>query len=341
MTCIDGGNKGAGTNCGTNQVCDGNGMCVNCTAGGGCTTNPSICKNGTTACATGAMTCVDGGNKSAGTGCGTNLVCNGAGACVSCTSGGVCTGNPNMCKTGVYACTTGAMTCADGSNKPGGTSCGTNLVCDGNGNCGSCTPGQSCTNNPNPCYTGVTSCTTGAAVCLDNTLKPPGTNCGTNRVCNSTGTCVACTTGLSCTTNPGANSCKLGVTSCTSGAQVCIDGGTAPNSTSCSDGDDCSSGDTCVNGTCFGAKYSCYATACQSSSVCDGTGGCRTQNAPDGQSCGYPDDCPCCSCPANGTCSGGICHYKSCCSTQLCCCNAAQAQMSASGDTAAMIICPL
>ena len=47
------------------------------------------------------MTCVDGGNKSAGASCGTNMVCNGGRACVACTAGGPCTGNPSVCKNGV------------------------------------------------------------------------------------------------------------------------------------------------------------------------------------------------------------------------------------------------
>ena len=54
MTCVDGGNKAAGTTCGTNHGLQRRGTCVACTAGAACTTNPSICKNGTTSCATGA-----------------------------------------------------------------------------------------------------------------------------------------------------------------------------------------------------------------------------------------------------------------------------------------------
>jgi hypothetical protein len=71
--------------------------------------------------------------------------------------------------------------------------------------------------------------------------------------------------------------------------------------------------------------------------VCDGSGGCRVTNLPDGYGCGYPDDCPCCSCGSNGVCSGGICHYTSCCSKSICCCAAAAA---ANGEDAS-IICPL
>src|SRR5580765_1820146 len=179
------------------------------------------------------MMCADGASKTPGTSCGTNMVCNGSGACVACTAGGACTGNPNVCKNGVYSCATGAMTCSDGSNKMGGTSCGTNLVCDGNGNCGACTANQACSNNPRPCYTGITSCSTGTMVCNDNTPKAAGASCGTNMVCNSAGTCVSCTAGVSCTTNP--SQCLNGVTSCATGAQTCVDGGAKPNGTGCND----------------------------------------------------------------------------------------------------------
>src|SRR4029079_14916444 len=132
---------------------------------------------------------------------GTNMVCNTSGTCVSCTAGGTCTGNTNPCKNGVYSCSSGGMLCVDGSNKMGGITCGTNMVCYGNGNCGNCTANQSCTTNPNPCFTGITSCSTGASVCNNNTQKATGTSCGTNMVCNSAGNCVACTAGAACSTN--------------------------------------------------------------------------------------------------------------------------------------------
>jgi hypothetical protein len=226
------------------------------------------------------------------------------------------------------------MTCVDGSAKMGGVSCGTNMVCDGNGNCGNCTAGQSCPNPPNPCYTGVTSCTSGTMTCNNNTLKPPGSSCGTNMVCNSQGACIACTTGQSCTTNP--NTCAFGVISCTSGAPVCNDGQPKPDTTGCNDGVDCTYRDECKSGTCVGINYSCTPFQCESSSKCDGGGGCVTTNKPDGTTCGYPDDCTCCSCGSSGRCSAGICHYTSCCNTCICCSAAA---LSSDPDVAA-IICP-
>lgn len=300
QTCIDNGNKAAGTNCGTNMVCNGSGTCIACTAGDACGTNTSICKNGVHSCSTGAQTCVDGGNKAAGTGCGTNMVCDGAGACVACAAGGACTMNPTTCKNGVYSCATGMQACADGSNKAGGTTCGPNMVCDGNGNCGTCTASQTCANNPNPCYTGITSCSTGTMVCNNNTQKATGTTCGTNMVCNSAGTCVACTAGGSCTGNP--NQCKNGVISCMTGAQACVDGGNKADNTGCNDGAACTSNDVCRSGACSGTSYSCTATQCQSSSTCDGNGGCVIGNKPDNTGCNDGV-----ACTAGDVCKSGAC----------------------------------
>jgi hypothetical protein len=280
------------------------------------------------------MTCVDGANKSNGTGCGTNMVCNN-GACVACTAGGACTGNPSICKNGVYSCSTGMQTCADGSNKMGGTSCGTNMVCDGNGNCGLCTANQTCTGNPNPCYTGLTSCTTGTMVCNNNTPKAAGTPCGTNLVCNGSGTCVSCTAGLSCTTNP--SQCRNGVTSCSTGAQTCVDGGPKTDGTGCNDGNDCTYGEYCSAGVCTGGNGTiCYPTECQKTSRCDGSGGCITTNEANGTACSYAEDCFCCSCPGAPSCRDGICHAIGCCNTQFCCCLSG----AASGDEVPLVCDP-
>src|SRR5262249_25184808 len=67
--CVDTGNVPNGTMCGVAQVCN-NGACGDCMPGGACSSNPGICKIGMTSCATGTTTCIDGGNKAAGSGCG-------------------------------------------------------------------------------------------------------------------------------------------------------------------------------------------------------------------------------------------------------------------------------
>jgi len=147
--------------------------------------------------------------------------------------------------------------------------------------------------------------------------------------------CINCTAGLSCTTNP--SQCKVGITQCSTGVQTCVDSGNKPDQTGCNDGQDCTKNDVCKNGSCIGTSYTCFSTQCQSSARCDGAGGCIVSNLPDGTTCGYPDDCTCCSCGGNGRCSAGICHYTSCCSSPLCCCAAAQL----SGDDTALICNPV
>src|SRR6185369_7535504 len=221
LTCVDDANKAAGASCGTNLVCNGNGACIDCVPGGACSSNPNTCKSGVYSCATGAQTCIDGSNKAAGTSCGTNMVCNGSGACVACTAGDSCSGNPSICKSGVHSCTSGAQTCIDGGNKAAGTGCGTNMVCNGSGTCVACTAGGACTMNPTPCKNGVTSCTTGAQTCVDGGNKAGGTSCGTNMVCDGNGNCGVCTASQSCSGNP--NSCYTGISSCATGAMVCND----------------------------------------------------------------------------------------------------------------------
>jgi hypothetical protein len=161
------------------------------------------------------------------------------------------------------------MTCVDGTtNKAAGTSCGTDKVCDGMGTCGACTPNQSCTGNPNPCFTGITSCTTGTMVCNNNTQKATGTSCGTDKVCDSTGACVPCTANMACTDNPG-HLCKVGVTSCTTGAVTCIDGANKSADTVC------------------GAPQSCADNKLTSAAMCDGMGNCTsmTIDCPAGSIC--------------------------------------------------------
>jgi hypothetical protein len=340
----------AGTICGTNLVCDGAGACNACTAGLACSTNPNQCVLGTTSCATGAETCIDTATSvpsmgtscvvpgscfqdtvtclanvptctptttplPAGAICGTNLVCNGAGACNACTAGLACSTNPNQCVLGTTSCATGAETCIDTATNvpsigtscviPGscfqdavacvanvptctptstplaaGTSCGTNLVCNGAGACGACSAGLACSTNPNPCVAGTTSCATGAPTCVDTTTNiAAGTSCGVNLVCNGAGACTPCTAGSSCSTNP--NQCVLGTTSCATGTQTCVDTTTNVPSigTSCVIPDSCfQDAITCVANvpTCTATTAPLAAgTSCGTNLVCNGAGACN------------------------------------------------------------------
>lgn len=246
QTCIDSAaNTPDGTGCGTSQVCRA-GACVACTAGSACSTNPNRCKTGVTSCATGTQTCVNSmANTPAGTSCGTDQVCN-AGSCVACAAGAACSTNPTACKVGVTSCTTGALACIDSAaNRPPGTSCGTNQVCNA-GACNACTENAACTPVGYPCANGATSCATGSPVCNPTTNVPDGTTCGTNSVCHL-GRCVPCTAGLGCTTNP--NACVAGITSCTTGVSVCVDTTSPlPVNTACGSIDlVCNTNGGCVN----------------------------------------------------------------------------------------------
>ena len=312
QTCLDTGtNLSAGASCGSNQVCDGAGTCVACTAGAACTLppgDPNVCKSGAIACGTGAPVCVAGtGNVTAGTACGTDKVCNGSGACVACVAGAACTPT-NKCHVGTTSCSTGAQTCGDtGTSVAAGASCGTNQVCSPTGTCISCTAGQTCATNPGAaCKSGVTNCSTGALACVDAANKSNGTSCGTNKVCKD-GACSDCTAGTGCTLVAPANVCHTGLTSCTTGESVCTDSGNAvQNGTNCGTDQVCSGGScvACTAGvTCSSPPDPCQlgATSCATGvSLCQNAG---ADAAKEGQTCGASATGTChagaCACPAN------------------------------------------
>ncbi len=188
-----------GTSCGSGGVCDSTGNCSACSGGVSC--QPSnLCQTGTTSCATGSSQCVANGTKPVGTSCGTNMVCNSSGSCVSCVAGVSCQPN-NVCQTGATSCSTGASQCVANGNQPAGMSCGTNMVCNSSGNCIACASGGSCVPSSTPCKTGVYSCSTGAQVCqADGGNQPIGTSCGTGKICDGSGTCNACPAATVCGT---------------------------------------------------------------------------------------------------------------------------------------------
>lgn len=197
VTCGNGTTqKAAGASCGADRVCNPSGSCIACAEGASCTGNPGgPCKLGVLACSTGTPQCVDGADAPTGTSCGVDKICR-TGACITCAAGQACATNPGApCKVGSTTC--GAMVgCNDGSNAAAGTACGSNQVCNGNGQCVACASGQACTTNPGaPCTSGIIECSTGAPRCVDSSPLPAGAGCGTNLVCNGTGGCVGCTAG--------------------------------------------------------------------------------------------------------------------------------------------------
>jgi hypothetical protein len=260
--CVESGNVQNGTGCGTNQVCS-SGACVACTVGLACApTNP--CHAGFTSCSP-TITCADSGaNLANGASCGTNKVCN-EGMCNACTSGTSCQPN-NPCHTGATSCVTGTSVCADVGNRPNGTNCGMNQVCN-NGMCVPCAAGGSCT-PANPCHNGTLACNTGTAVCTDlGTSVGNGTSCGMNLVCKA-GSCVSCTAGVMCSpTNP----CKLGRTSCMTGSSVCVESGNRAVGTLCGADQSCTNG-TLTSAAMCNASQACVTTTTTCPNACNTAG---------------------------------------------------------------------
>jgi hypothetical protein len=224
-----------GTTCGMNQVC-ASGACVACVANVACTP-ANECHFGAASCTTGTSVCVDQTtNRADGTPCGGP------------TSGKTCAGGTCGCPAGTHECSgacvsnTSVATC--------GTSCtpcaappGAFATCDGVA-CGiSCArKGEPCV-GVSGCRSGTIACTTdGGVVCVESANAPPGQACGAGGVCNGSGACVSCAAGAACTPS---SPCKVGSTTCTSGAPVCTDSGNVADGTACGTNMICSSG-ACV-----------------------------------------------------------------------------------------------
>jgi hypothetical protein len=106
-----------------------------------------------------------------------------------------------------------------------------------------CTPGTPCNPDGDLCRAGVTSCSTGQAMCLFMGNAADGTSCGTvggtAEVCMN-GVCGSC--GAPCT--PTDNPCQTGILSCSTAQPTCVATGTAKDATLCG-----ASG-ICCGGTC-------------------------------------------------------------------------------------------
>lgn len=329
--CMDRGtNLPPGTSCGQNMVCNAQGACAACTAGATCPIPGRPCRTGTTACNTGAATCVESGNAPDGTSCGMNMVCSG-GSCVGCTAGLSCVPTSNPCRTGMTACVPSPSCMMTGNAVPNGTNCGVDRVCNA-GTCSACVSGAAC-QPANVCKLGATSCATGSSVCAETANVPNGTPCGTNLVCMS-GTCSACNAGSTCTpTNP----CRRGTLSCSTGTAICTDTGQ-----SVADGTVCGTNQVCRTGQCV----ACTAGgACQPANPCKyGTISCATGtavcvesgNKPVGTACGAAQSCTdgvrrsAEMCTANQTCAAMMMN----CSTGACNAAGTDCAACAPGETA-------
>ena len=289
--CTETDNKPNGTSCGTGMVCQA-GACATCQAGGACSPT-NRCHTGTLVCSGAAPSCTDSGtNVTAGTSCGTDMVCNGSGACGACVQGMDCVVPGKPCRKGTIACNTGAPVCIESGDVANGTICGANMVCQ-LGNCAACSAGAACV-PANPCHAGITVCSPTIACTDTGNALTNGASCGTDKVCNA-GTCVSCAAGSSCQPT---NACKTGAVSCATGSPVCMESGNRASGTMCGANMVCNATGSCVscsaNSACPPANpcHTGTLTCSTGAPVCTDTG----QSVSDGTTCG-----------ANLVCKGGAC----------------------------------
>jgi hypothetical protein len=144
----------------------------------------------------------------------------------------------------------------------------------------------------NPCHHGHAHCTAGAVACEDTgSQRQVGTACGTDRVCDATGACVACAAGGSCQLPN--RPCKTAVISCSTATPVCT------ATADLADGAACGVKRACLGGVCKSDDgESCTADAeCRESCTC-GDAQCSTRF------CGR--SCTCQYAPPGGACAGPL-----------------------------------
>ena len=301
------GDAGAPSDASVDGALDDGTNGATCVPGGSC--SPGDCQNGTWVCVDGGRTCQATTAFDSGTPCGADgdagaSVCN-AGQCVACNAGGDCSDPSAKCVKKTYDCSSGTAICTVSGNVPDGTSCGTGapMYCNG-GTCTACQVGTSCQPAANGCHVGkITACTGGIATCTDKGAAAlAGTPCsaagGASGVCDSNGSCAACSTGAQC--NPNGDSCQVGVQSCSTGPHC-------TNPVDVHEGQTCGTGLVCHNGTCATCdSASCYAGCCDSH-------GCVTTAQTDTE-CGTGTGgaaCTSCAGPSAGTgspsCSANAC----------------------------------
>jgi hypothetical protein len=320
------------------QTCNGSGVCQTVTAGAcsgnlicgsatacktSCTANsdcvsPYICSSGVCTLKTPGTACTTAAECASGF-CQQGVCCKSActGTCMSCAlSGSAGTCSPIL----AGAAPTPTTQCANA----GGTSCGTNGLCDGTGKCQLYGTGTQCA----------------AGTCVGDTLTP-------SRFCDGAGSCktvtstlcdpYACGTGAACNTT-----CKV-ATDCTSPASCTIPSGQTTGScgklaigSPCTSAAMCNSGfcaqTVCCNNACTGTCSSCDLSgtvgtctsitagqpptpttqctdqgtaSCGTNGFCNGSGACQK----------YPSGTQC----AAGTCTAGSATGASTCNTSNVC----------------------
>ena len=282
-------------------------------------------------------------NVAAGAACATG-VCNRQGQCVGCNSAADCPQGPGgncqkaVCNAGVCGFATDntdvpatdgnpctVETCVNGApsntSATAGTTCGTNMVCNGASQCVGCNDPSTCPQPTADCE--VATCNSGVCgfgpgpdggACDDNNLCTSGTTCQAG---TCTGTAVVCSASDQC---HDAGVCDPGTGNCSNPAKA--------NGATCNGGNACTQSDTCQAGVCQGSSpVVCTASdACHTAGVCDsGTGQCSNPAAPQGTACSFNGGTVCngagqcvgcnqasdCPVPAN-TCLQRTCNSNTC-----------------------------
>jgi len=259
----------AGNSCGTNTVCDGQGACVTCLT-------PSTCPGSDTECH--HRTCINGTCGMALVAAGTPLAMQNAGDCkVSQCDGtgqGVIVNDDNDKPVDGNPCTADVCTAGVATNPTlsTGTTCGTNLMCNGQGACVGCITAANC-GTDTPCQTHTcTNGTCGVNNAAAGTPLPASMQTDRNcrRVqCDGLGQSTtvnddadlpvdgnACTKDL-CNGGIASNPPEDAGTACNMGnGNRCNGSGTAPACVQCLQPTDCTGSDTechhrtCTNGVC-------------------------------------------------------------------------------------------
>ena len=304
----------AGTTCGTNTICDGQGACVSCLTASSCPGTDTECHH---------RTCTNGACGVANTTQGTPLTTQTPGDCkqVQCDGqGGTATAVDNTDKpVDGLACTDDICTAgvASNPNLSAGTACGTNLMCNGTGACVGCITAANC-GTDTTCQThtctngqcGVNNAAVGTAlpnqtpgdckkVQCDGTGQVQTVNDDTDKPVDGN----ACTQDL-CNAGIASNPPEASGTACSqNGGNKCNGSGSTPACVQCLQPSECSGSDTechmrtcsatgmCgVSNTADGTLVSTQTAGDCKKNVCNGTGGIvaaidNTDVLVDGNSC--------------------------------------------------------
>lgn len=242
----------AGVSCGDGVVCNGAGSCLGCQdAGQACATDNPCRSAGSIQCdGQGQPFCQPGSPLGFGTVCGDGLVCDGSGECIACpdATGESCQPQNICLRDGSVLCNSANQAfCTDATPVDFGTPCGSDLFCDGGGNCISCDQAGNACDSANGCRTaGVIQCTDGNPSCEGGDPLPAGTECGQTEICDGSGGCQSCDDqGTPCIPD---NSCFEGEIRCDASFDTiaCIATSQKAPGTECGDSQVCGEDGACI-----------------------------------------------------------------------------------------------